>query len=197
VEMRSCAGILSRSHPSARECCKARRARNYHRELVVGGGLRASVAAAFSSSDKMRLRISAAAALVKVMATMRPGSSTSLNRRRNRRVSRSVLPDPAGRLDQDRTAGVERLFALALIGRRRAREATHRPPPIHFLRLRVPVRRCVLSRGTANTSRSVHTSRDNPAGQRRPVRQGIARQLLDSFFPFCQLLGRKTILHQA
>src|ERR1700722_13186568 len=34
--------------------------------------------------------------MVKVMATTSPGSSTSARRRRKRRVSRSVLPEPAG-----------------------------------------------------------------------------------------------------
>ena len=83
-------------------------------ESAAGEGLHGRVggrrgvwrsAAAFSSSVRMRWRISAAAALVKVMATIWPGSSTSVSRRRKRRVSRSVLPEPAGAWTRMELAG--------------------------------------------------------------------------------------------
>ena len=68
---------------------------------VAGSGGRA----AFSSSVKMRWRISAAAALVKVMATIWAGSSTSVSRQRKRRVRRSVFPEPAGAWTRMELAG--------------------------------------------------------------------------------------------
>src|ERR1019366_2164547 len=54
----------------------------------IGSSL-SPLAAASSSLERMRWRISAAAALVKVMATIWPGSSTWVKRQRKRRGSRS------------------------------------------------------------------------------------------------------------
>ncbi len=104
VWMRNCAGRSRRSQPRACERASARCARacvENGPELVSD----APGSAAFSSSERMRLRISAAAGLVKVMATIWPGPSTSPSRRKKRRVSRSVLPEPAGARTRIERAG--------------------------------------------------------------------------------------------
>src|ERR1039458_6964036 len=91
VEMRSCAGRSSSLQPSAWEASNARRAR------ALGCSAR--------SSSRILLRIAAAAALVKVMATTWPGSSTSPSRVRKRSVSKVVLPEPAGACTRMERAG--------------------------------------------------------------------------------------------
>src|ERR1039458_7237557 len=130
VEMRSWAGRSSSFQPSAWERSNARRAR------ALGCSAR--------SSSRILLRISAAAALVKVMATTWPGSSTSPSRVRKRSVSNVVLPEPAGACtrmervgsrarsrwgwsgggdfhpgDEDLSPGTPDLAAVLLIGRLR------------------------------------------------------------------------------
>src|ERR1035437_1132204 len=95
VEMRSCAGRSSSFQSSTHERCNARCARaSIENSSSADAG--SALAEAFSNSDRMRWRISAAATLVKVMATISAGSLTSASRRKKRRVSRSVLPEPAG-----------------------------------------------------------------------------------------------------
>src|SRR5512146_1417630 len=94
VEMRSCAGWSSRFQPSACECTSARCASVSIENSSPSTGTECS--AACSSFERMRCRISAAAALVNVMATISAGSSTSASKRRKRRVSKSVFPEPAG-----------------------------------------------------------------------------------------------------
>ena len=91
VWMRNCEGSSSRFQPSARERASTRCA--------------TAVGSAFRSSSRMRLRISAAAALVKVMATISPGSFTNSSSARNRSVSNVVLPEPAGACTSTERAG--------------------------------------------------------------------------------------------
>src|ERR1700722_5646393 len=102
--MRSCDDRSRMRHPRCSDWANARAA---SASIANASGYDAdeSQAEALSSSLRMRLRISAAAARVNVMATICPGSSTSASKRRNRRVSRSVLPEPAGAWTRTERAG--------------------------------------------------------------------------------------------
>ena len=141
--------------------------------------------AAFSSSSRMRWRISAAAALVKVMATIWPGSSTSASRRRKRRVSRSVFPDPAGACTRMDRPSRERV-ALELIGRRRRCSGlTHHPPPRLRNRPRNPAAPAAPECGRGFAGRSARRFLGTRAGplRRRPAIKSLASCSMQSRQP--------------
>ena len=86
----SLCGCCSRFHPRARSLANAARASWFC------SGSSPICAAASRSAFSTRSRISAVAARVKVMAKICSGSSTSASSFSSRRVSSSVLPEPAG-----------------------------------------------------------------------------------------------------
>ena len=101
VEMRSCAGKIEEIPAE----CLGTHERAVRQSLHGRSDRRLAssthAAAAFSSSERMRWRISAAAALVKVMATIWPGSSTSPSRREKSAREQIGFSRAGGRAHED------------------------------------------------------------------------------------------------